>query len=248
MGASFREHKLYFLLLSISSGLLLGLAWYPFFTWCIFLGLAQILELKNVITKKNLRFPKLTLYAYTVLAFIVWNISVYWWLWYASEWMTLGAWIGNALLQALPVLLFYIIKKSSKNRFGYLAFICAWLAFEYLHLYWDFSWIWLNLGNAFGTHPAWVQWIEYTGTFGLALWAIFANILVFYIVFLPWWKGLVSLAIVLTLPLAVSYMMYFGYEESGENVECVVVQPNLDCYSEKFDHNPRTGEANVGMP
>ena len=35
-----------------------------------------------------------------------------------------------------------------------------------MHLNWEFAWPWLNLGNAFATYTGWIQWYEYTGTFG----------------------------------------------------------------------------------
>jgi len=36
------------------------------------------------------------------------------------------------------------------------------------------------------------------------------------------------------LPILISYVIYFNYEEQGPTVEMVVVQPNIDPYTEKF--------------
>ena len=54
------------------------------------------------------------------------------------------------------------------------------MCFEYIHLQdWGLSWPWLTLGNAFATHPQWVQWYEFTGTSGGSLWIMLVNILLF---------------------------------------------------------------------
>jgi len=55
-----------------------------------------------------------------------------------------------------------------------------WLSFEKFHLEWDFSWPWLNLGNAFANFPKWIQWYEYTGAFGGSLWVLLTNAIGFY--------------------------------------------------------------------
>ena len=51
------------------------------------------------------------------------------------------------------------------------------MAFEKFHLYWDFSWPWLNLGNVFSEDILWVQWYEYTGAFGGTLWVLIVNLI-----------------------------------------------------------------------
>ena len=53
------------------------------------------------------------------------------------------------------------------------------MVFEKIHLNWDFSWPWLNLGNVFSEFISWVQWYEFTGTFGGTLWVWLVNIAVF---------------------------------------------------------------------
>ena len=44
---------------------------------------------------------------------------------------------------------------------------------------------------------------------------------------------------VLFIPLIISKIQYFSYKESGEEIEIVVVQPNLDPYSEEFTLSPK---------
>jgi apolipoprotein N-acyltransferase len=114
------------------------------------------------------------------------------------------------------------------------------MAFEYLHLHWDFSWVWLNLGNVFSTTVSWVQWYEYTGSFGGSLWILIANVLIFKALTVGFHR--IRLALWILLPLFISLFIYYTYQEKGEEVEMVVVQPNFDCYAEKFNYNAKTGE------
>lgn len=232
----------YCLLLCLSGGLLLGLGWYKFSMPLLLMGFVPLLLLEDEVSKGSFRFPKLTLWAGSTLMFILWNIVVYWWLWNASGWVTWAAWIANSLLMSLPVLAFHLIRKWSAGRFYLMAFVGCWLTFEYIHLHWDFSWIWLLVGNAFATWPHWVQWYEYTGVFGGSLWVLTASSLVFLL--LTTGRGTVRLIATLFVPAAFSLLLYYTYEEKGPEVEMVVVQPNLDCYTEKFDYNAKTGQPN----
>lgn len=239
----FRGKKFYLLSLSLLTGMLLSLSWYSPFTILAFVALVPLLELENQIYEGNAKFPKLTFWAYSFLAISIWNIGVIWWLWNASGFATLGAWFANAFLQTFPLILFQITKRSSNNKFRLLPFIAFWMAFEYVHLHWDLSWVWLNLGNVFANTPSWVQWYEYTGSFGGTLWVLLANVFAYSV--LTNGKDKLNLALTIGFPLVVSYILYFSYTEEGKDIEVVVVQPNLDCYNEKFNYNAKTGERDL---
>ena len=77
--------------------------------------------------------------------------------------------------------MFYWAKSRLPFKSAYIFLISAWIAFEKLHLFWDFSWSWLNLGNVFSEKIYWIQWYEYTGTFGGSLWILCINVWVFYL-------------------------------------------------------------------
>ncbi|MCL2683413.1 MAG: apolipoprotein N-acyltransferase [Bacteroidales bacterium] len=51
------------------------------------------------------------------------------------------------------------------------------------------------------------------------------------------WKDIVLLVLII-LPLIISAAMYQYYKEKGTDVEVVIVQPNIDPYSEQYDLNP----------
>ncbi len=231
------------LFLSILGGAVLGLGWYPYTTFFTFIGFVPLFYSFEKIIQSNSSRKTLKIIASSYLFFIFWNIVAYWWLWNASGWATLAAWGMNSLLMLLPVAIYLFIRKRTTDQYGYWVFLLAWLAFEYLHLHWDFSWIWLNLGNAFAYTPSLVQWYEYTGTFGGSLWILVVNILLFSII-LKKKKQLFSLSVLIVIPIAFSLFTYYNYEEKGTPIEVVVVQPNLDCYKEKFNYNSKTGERN----
>ena len=114
----FRGRKYYLLSLATATGTLLSLSWYLPFTPLIFVALVPLLELEQQIYEGDFKRPKLTFWAYALLAMCLWNVGVIWWLWNASGWATLAAWIANAVLQTFPLILFQITKRASKNKFG----------------------------------------------------------------------------------------------------------------------------------
>ena len=115
----------------------------------------------------------------------------------------------------------------------------AWICFEKMHLVWDFSWPWLNLGNGFAAHPNWVQWYEYTGSFGGTLWIWVVNIAMYFAIK----KYSVSKnaihflkpVLLIGLPLIGSYVIFYQFEaEQNDELTVSVVQPNIDPYNKKY--------------
>lgn len=107
------------------------------------------------------------------------------------------------------------------------------------------SYPWMNIGNAFGEVPTWVQWYEYTGAFGGTLWVLLANLLAYH-VFIKSDVKVGAFMVWILVPIGISYSIYISYDDeklsTSKTVEMAVLQPNLDCYSEKFANNPQTGE------
>jgi apolipoprotein N-acyltransferase len=152
-------------------------------------------------------------------------------------------------------------KKLQHPIAGYAALITYWTAFEYLHLNWDLNWPWLNLGNGFASYYKWVQWYEYTGTFGGTLWILVGNILFFELlkkftskhskvkaeaqksfILSSKFNALCSLCVLsllwVFLPILLSLWRYTTYKEEKHPVNFVVVQPNLDPYTEQYSIAP----------
>lgn len=234
--------------LSTLSGVLLSVSFPPFpSTILLFVAWVPLLLVEHEISQEptieGQKPPKLI--AYTYHAFVLWNILVTWWVGNTAFIAGIVAIWLNAWFMYLPFWLFSRTKRKMPNL-GYGAFIAYWLSFEMLHLHWEISWSWLNLGNAFGEFPSWVQWYEYTGTFGGSLWVLAANVLVFKLLkkmdFRPTpqkaWREhrtlLLQVKALVLLPIAVSLVMYFNETDQGREVEIVVVQPNYEPHFEKF--------------
>jgi apolipoprotein N-acyltransferase len=130
------------------------------------------------------------------------------------------------------------------ERVSQIAFIVFWLAFEHLHMDWDLTWPWLTLGNAFAEQTGIVQWYELTGALGGSLWVLLVNLLLFRVSValsqraVRWRKLAIAATVVLTAPVGISWLIGRNYAPQGQPVEVVVVQPNVDPYSEKYTANP----------
>jgi apolipoprotein N-acyltransferase len=107
-------------------------------------------------------------------------------------------------------------------------------------MYWDISWPWLTLGNAFARFPSWAQWYEYTGAFGGSLWILGVNFMFFEALQLyrksaPEYTRKIMFALgMVVAPLLISFAMYFSYKLPDGTVEVAVVQPNFEPHFEKF--------------
>ncbi len=166
--------KLYPLTLSVLSGLLLAAAWpTSYFTLLIFIAFVPLLLLETA-CKKRVHF-----FGYTYLTLLIWNVCTTWWMCNSTVPGGITAMLANSLLMSVPWIGFYNIKKRMGAEKGYIALVLFWLTFEYIHLNWELSWPWLTLGNAFATHPHWVQWYAYTGSSGGSLWILVINVLFF---------------------------------------------------------------------
>lgn len=232
------------LLLALSSGLLLALAWPTYgFPLLLFFGFVPLLLVEHSLRTSDLKRKKWRLFGYAYLTFFIWNLITTSWLRYADLFGASFAILVNSLLMALLILVYHGIAKRTTVNKSLLFLIALWLSFEKLHLNWEFSWPWLNLGNAFSEHITWVQWYEYTGTFGGSLWVWLGNIAIY--------KGVLrykkypdkshikstslKMAFLLIIPIIVSTIIYSTYSSEGESVNIIALQPNIDPYSEKYD-------------
>lgn len=233
--------KGYLVLLAVLSGVLLSLAWpargFPFL---LFIAFVPLLYIEDFIAKNKHNFIKSSVLFYAYIAFIVWNLLTTWWIYYSTLFGAAMAIILNSLFMAFTFFIYHLIRRTVfKSRGGYYVLIFLWITFEFLHLDWDLTWSWLNLGNGFANYPKFVQWYEFAGVFGGDIWILIFNIL-FY-------KFLVSIfgkfksrkdvylfgttsVLVLVIPIAVSLTMYYSYIEKEKPYNCVVVQPNIDPY------------------
>jgi apolipoprotein N-acyltransferase len=232
---------------ALGGGLLLWAAW-PVspLTFLIFVAWIPLLWLAN-------RQPPVKKYfGWVYLHMLTWNLATTWWIWNATQPGSVAAILVNSLLMCLPWIGYRRVAKKRGRLAGYLALVAYWMCFECIHLQdWGLSWPWLTLGNAFATHPNWVQWYEYTGAAGGSLWILLVNILLF-----EWMrhyqqppgtkpvKKMVYAATALALPLLISYFMIPSVKNKVDGDNVVVVQPNIDPY-EKISSETISGQLQV---
>ena len=185
---------------------------------------------------------------YLLLGLFIWNASTTWWLGDVDEpWATRllsGGFpmVGNTLLMSLPWILRRWVVRRLGRAWSDVTLVLAWLAFERLHHDWDLQWPWLTLGNVFAEHPGWIQWYEWTGVLGGSLWIWATALLIDRAWSLPGPGGSISTrssrryfaVAILGVPSLLSLVLYAAWDDQGQQLDVVVVQPNIDPYQEKF--------------
>jgi apolipoprotein N-acyltransferase len=238
--------KRYLLLMAILSGLLLSVSWpangFPFL---LFIAFVPLLYIEDFVAKNKHNFIKASVFFYSYITFFVWNALTTWWIYYSTTFGVIMAVVFNSLFMAIVFHLYHLVRRTvfkSKGAFNVLIFF--WITFEFLHLDWDLTWSWLNLGNGFAAYPRVIQWYEFTGVFGGDIWILLANILMYKLLLSAFGlyksrsKSLlfsVSFVLLIIIPIAISNYMYYSYQEKSDPYNCVVVQPNIDPFNEKFD-------------
>jgi apolipoprotein N-acyltransferase len=230
------------LILSIGGGLLLSLAWPDSgFPELLFVAFIPFLFLEKRISDKTPKRQFLRVLGYSYPGFLVFNIWTSWWIWHASDWGSVAAITITALMQAATFGGFSWIKKQIGAKRALIGLPFLWIVLEGFQHWWDLSWPWLHLGQGFATRVAWIQWYEYTGVFGGTFWVWLVNIFLFEgIRSSNTWRAMVKkvafrLMLLVALPVFISWVIYLNYAPKGKPVEVLVVQPNLDAYTEKFD-------------
>ena len=241
-----------YIFLSLISALLLSISWptygIPFF---IFFAFVPLLLMEQEISKFSKIHKKgWTIFGLTYLAFFIWNVVTTGWLYHAknpdgnnSLLAVAIPVIVNSLLMSLVFQLYYWYKKVRGTYFGLVFFVAIWLSFERFHLNWEFTWPWLNLGNAFSEYPQLIQWYDTIGATGGSFWILLINVFAFYTLRI-WQAGRIRkdlvknisiLVAIIVLPLLISIYKYNSYQEKpvGE-VTTLLLQPKLDPYNEKY--------------
>lgn len=241
-----------YLVLGLISAVLLSISWptygIPFF---IFVALVPLLVAEHEITKfSNIKRKSLAVFGLAYLVFMIWNIVTTGWL-YGSKnpdgtnsipAVVLPV-LANALLYSLVFLAYHWYKKIQGTYWGLTFLVAAWMAFEKIHLSWEFTWPWLNLGNVFSEYPKLVQWYDTLGATGGSFWILLVNVFAFYT--LRTWeagrkrKELIRnssvLVLGIVLPMLISLIKYNSFNEKPiGQVNVLLLQPELDPYNEKY--------------
>jgi apolipoprotein N-acyltransferase len=251
----FKNNELLFY--SIASGLALVFSWPPFRMPLIALvALVPLLWTEAILLEKRNHNNSLHFFRFAYVTFFVFNLLTTWWIAFSTIPGMVVAVSLNSLFMATPWWLVHLWRRSSAKQ-GWLPLLFLWLSFEHLHSKWELSWSWLDLGNVFSTTPAIVQWYEYTGVSGGTLWILVLNLFAFSLlkeiravkiinksslsnllghlissknVFKRAWLFLGFFVVALVVPILISLIIYWNYNEGEMPLEVVVVQPSENPY------------------
>jgi apolipoprotein N-acyltransferase len=239
--------------LAVLSAFLLWLGWPPIPHTALLLLVAFVPLLFAVDTIRNSEVQKKgrLIFRLTFLCFFIWNTASIYWV-YNSLVSVMSPWVAvlvalipfslAPLLMSLAFVLYHRVARFTGKSWAYLALLCFWIAYEYLHQSWDLAFPWMTLGNGFSGSTYLVQWYEYTGVYGGTVWIWLCNILGYELISAmrakaPVRRVATELLIVILLPLGFSLTRYFSYTETSNPSNMVVVQPNIDPYA-KFGSMP----------
>ncbi len=235
------------LLLALASALLLILAWPPRMlaplTLVAFIPLLWVV--RDIDFDTEFKGKKgWAVFGYSFVVFLIWNVACSWWIYYAAAIGAVASSLFNATAMALMMVLYHKGRKNLGPQRALISLPAYWIAFEHFILRWDLSWPWMNLGNAFAGAPDAVQWYEYTGTLGGTLWIWVVNIALYawlakfqrqHQTVRQWLRLALRLVLFILVPLALSLQIGAQYVALGDTADVVVIQPNVDPYTEKFN-------------
>jgi len=169
-------------LLSFASGVLLSLSFPPLKTG--FFATAGFVPLLFLIDRvKNYR----ELFRYSYIAFFFFNLfTLYWvggWSKEADPFLMVGCVLlilVHPVLFFLPMWFYMFVKKNVSGKFHLLIFPFVFVLFEYFRSTTELAFPWLTLGNTQTYYLAKIQFIEFTGVYGLSFLILVVNVL-FYL-------------------------------------------------------------------
>jgi apolipoprotein N-acyltransferase len=87
--------------------------------------------------------------------------------------------IVHPLFYFLPLGAYGFIRRNLGDTVGVIALPFLWVAYEYTHALSEWSFPWITIGNSQSYDLAGIQFISTTGVYGLSLWILLVNVLVF---------------------------------------------------------------------
>ena len=210
------------------------------------IGFIPLLCMERITTMLGKK--RIWLYHYS--AFVIWNAITTFWVCNATLGGGLFAIFANAFQMSLIFGLFRWSKKRFKGALPYIFLMTAWIAWERFYFDAEISWPWLVLGNAFARSINSIQWYEFTGALGGSLWIWATNLSLFGLMVAlsdGRWQdfnikakcaALIGTVLLIAAPFAISPVVgnkYTSATNAGEQLEVLIVQPNIDPYN-KFEH------------
>ncbi len=222
---------------AIASAVLLSLAWPANGQSLLSLiALVPLFFLAHTLAQNKVKGK--VFFGYLYISFFIWNLLTTYWVYYSTSGGAVLMLSLNTLFMTIPWMLFYHSKKRGSKFLSYTVLIASWLSFEYLHLDWDLSWPWLMLGNVFANSIHFIQWYSVTGVLGGTLWILLVNIFAFEVILSQQThllkQKVAFFLLVLLVPIIISFVQFYTYQEEVNPIEVVVIQPNIDPWVDKF--------------
>ncbi len=173
--------KIHLIGLALLGGVLLSLGWplrgLPFF---LFFAFIPFLFIDDYLIKNREQYNRFSIFFIVFPGFLLWNLLVGYWVMNSTFGGGIAALAYNAFVMSTTFTVYHICRRNiySPDK-GQFLLIFFWITFEYLHLNWELSFPWLNLGNGFAAWHTWIQWYEYTGALGGTLWVLIINLLLY---------------------------------------------------------------------
>jgi apolipoprotein N-acyltransferase len=170
------------LLLSISVGILLGLAYPP--VPAGFLAVFCFVPFFFLLEKIDNHYDA---FKYSYLTFLFFCIVTSYWIGafnIAKHWYLMLT--GTGLIIILPLFFYFVVFcwfffRRYFGKYSLFAFPFIWVSMEYLLTQTKLSFPWLTLGHTQTYDLSAVQFASYTGVFGLSFWLLWINVLIYFL-------------------------------------------------------------------
>ncbi len=228
--------------LAMLSGILLGLSFPPFETGVF----AAVAFVPFFILFDYIEGYRESL-VYSYITFFVFNLITVYWVGGFTHGKDIYLMVAGAMVLIAQPMFFYIpvlACMAFRRQFGFKAALFAfpflWIAFEYIHAHWQFSFPWLTLGNSQTYNLETIQFASITGVYGISFWLLLLNVLLFVVyakIALKEWrisdpKTILFVSLVLLLYLLPKFygaqILNQTYIPSNNTVRIGIVQPNID--------------------
>ncbi|RZJ86443.1 MAG: apolipoprotein N-acyltransferase [Chryseobacterium sp.] len=242
--------------LALLSAFLLWLAWppMPFTTPLLLIALVPLFIALDSIFNSDAEKKGKKVFLIAGTTFLIWNTASTYWVYNAIKAYN-GTFVAipvslipyglGAFLMTSAFWLFYRLSRYTSKKVAYFGLVAFYIALEYLQQTWDLAFPWMTLGNGLAGMHQLAQWYDYTGIYGGSLWILVSNILAFeaykkfksdsgYLKY----RAIGIWALVLIIPISISFIKYFNAEQQGTPSNVVVVQPNIDPYKKLGDIPP----------
>jgi apolipoprotein N-acyltransferase len=228
--------------LSVAGGILAGLAWTGWCTGLVLLfAFTPFFIIENYIFENRRRFTPNAFFIYLLPGMFIFSILAIGWMRVASITGAVCVISGLAFLMSFALWLAHSVRLRAGNIPGFISMFAFWLGYEFISLNVNIVSPWLNLGNGLSKDILFIQWYEATGTAGGTLWILLSNLLL-TILLVRTFKNKKNTGLYLSiwllsiiLPSALSITRYFTIDQNKtEGEEVIIIQPNIDPYTEKF--------------